>query len=478
VVLSFLISSCKPTPANKNPDENANKQNGEINKLTNDGKPLDLAQSYLKNNIKQSLNDVSIFKNSTQINKWQLPNDYKNRYPVSLPMIPKGNMIYYLTNQREISEGYNVLHPDKKYYNPVVAFDTLTKQNRWIYKIEYPLFSSLAISDRSAFMGTNISDKAIGRDKNYLVALDIVTGKEKWTFHLKDHLPQEILQANGELMSISIKGGIQYWNQQVLCIVEANKYIRGGDDYYFNYLLSLNENDGSINWYHIFPTGEDFSYCSTFLIDHDKLYIANGDPHSPDYLLYSLDLPKHQFKKKTEIMIKDILITPSTTFFLSNNKPYLVGAIDLESGKIPWSIGLKTLPKDIDIDYSHMYIFENWLVLSSDYKLTGVDLNEPDNLWTIWMEDLEPYMFHAFVQDDSILYFGIGPQDWNQGETYVVAFDITTRQFLWKWKIPYNPNIAPGVITGSLYISTAPTLMNGSLYFISSHGEMYEMLVK
>lgn len=166
----------------------------EINEQVISNKPIDLTQSYKKHQIILSFQVIPVFKNSDQIKKWKMPIDYYNRYPVPVSMITKGNMIYYLTNQQAINDGYNLENPDQKLFNPVVAFDTKTKLNQWIYKIEYPLFQSLAISDRIVFIGTDITDKAIGQDKNYITALDNMTGKEKWTFRLKDHILSESSQ--------------------------------------------------------------------------------------------------------------------------------------------------------------------------------------------------------------------------------------------------------------------------------------------
>jgi len=457
----------------------------EINEQIISNKPIDLTQSYKKHQIILSFQVIPVFKNSDQIKKRKMPIDYYNRYPVPVSMITKGNMIYYLTNQQAINDGYNLENPDQKLFNPVVAFDTKTKLNQWIYKIEYPLFQSLAISDRIVFIGTDITDKAIGQDKNFITALDIMTGKEKWTFRLKDHIPSEISQTKEKVASLSLKGGIQYWNHQVFCIVETVQYILGQDsasNYETNntyYLHSLNDNNGSLNWYYIFPTGEVFINCSTFQIDQDRLLIANGDPHgASDFFVYSVDLPNRKVKKLSTIMMQDLIIKSSTAYFLSNNTSYLAGSIDLDTGKIPWSFGLNTLPKDTFLSFDRIYSWQNWLVLGSDFELTGIDSNNQDIQWTVSFKDLEPYLFHSYAQDGSILYYGVGPQDYNQGKTYIVAFDITTHQFLWKWKIPYNPNPEPGYTNGSLYISLAPNLINGSLYFISNQGDIYEMPVK
>jgi outer membrane protein assembly factor BamB len=46
------------------------------------------------------------------------------------------------------------------------------------------LFHSIAASENFVFTGTNVTDKAIGQDINYLIAIDIATGKEAWTFRL------------------------------------------------------------------------------------------------------------------------------------------------------------------------------------------------------------------------------------------------------------------------------------------------------
>ena len=478
VVFSLLFSGCALKYFKKKPTE-------EINEPAISNKPIDLTQSYKQHQIKLSFQDIPVFKNSNQIKKWKMPVDYYDRYPVSLPMITKGNMIYYLANQRAINDGYNLENPDKKLYNSVVAFDTNTKQNQWIYKIEYPLFQSLTISDRSTFIGTDITDKAIGQDKNYLTALDIATGKEKWTFRLKDHIPSEISQTKEKVASLSLKGGIQYWNHQVFFIVKTVQYISGQDStsnyetVYTYYLLSLNENKGTINWYYLFPKGESFAHATTFQIDQDRLLISNGDPRgASDFLLYSVDLLNRKVKKLSTMMIQNILIKSSAAYFLSNNTPYLAGSIDLDTGKIPWSIGLNTLQKDTFLSFDRIYSWQNWLVLGDDFELTGIDSNNQDILWTVSFKDLEPYLFHSIAQDGPILYFGVGPQDYNQGETFIVAFDISTHQFIWKWKIEHNSYPEPRYSNGSLYISEAPNLINGSLYFITNQGVFFEMPVK
>ena len=84
---------------------------------------------------------------------------------------------------------------------------------------------------------------------------------------------------------------------------------------------------------------------------------------------------------------------------------------------------------------------------------------------------------NSILQADSILYLGIGPQDYDHGVSYLLAFDMATQQFLWKWRIPDPPDPEPGHYTGSIYLTIIPNLIEDSLFFITNRGDIYEVPV-
>ena len=454
---------------------------------------LNRSSSYEEVKKHIPFHEIPDFPHTEKIWHQKLPVDYSERYPYLIPITQKESIVYYLLNHRIVGDGYNIWpeNQDNKIYNTVIAFDLKTNTTQWIYPNEYILFHSIDASENFVFTGTNVTDKAIGQDMNYLIAIDIATGKEAWTFNLKQNVPQEILQAKGELSSLSIKGGIKYWNQQVFCIVDVYVSSMEKDeegrykhfDYY--YLLSLNEKDGSVNWYHMFPQGIHFDYSYMIQMHNDILYISSGDSHGASKeLLYTVDLNKKQVKDSYNLPISDLAFLSDEVFFLSPDRKNLTGLIDVETGNVPWTIGLFPMQKNVYLSFNQMHVWEDLIILHNDSAMCGIDTKKQDIQFVYGfefdglIENQESYMMHSFVQSDSMLYIGIGPQDYDQGVTYLVAFDISTQQFIWKWKIPETPVTEPNHYEGSIYLTMAPNLVDGSLFFITNRGKMYEIPVE
>lgn len=339
-------------------------------------KPLDLTKSYLNKQMNISFKKIPDFNKVEGIRKWKVPIDYYYRYPVSIPMVSDSNSIFYLLNLFEIADGYNVGNPGEKLYNTVAKFDIKTNMHKWVYKTEFPLYLSIANSDKSIFFGSDIKDREIGRDKNFITALDIMTGKERWNLPLKQEVPEEIMKSNGELDSILISGNIQCWNNKVYSLVNAEKYYDEKSINYF-YLLCLDENKGKPDWFYIFPIEENFTYTTVLKLNNGKIYISNGDPKdSSECLLYVIDIEKKKINRFDGIMIQNLLIKNDDIFFLSDNNPNLMGFI--ENCSLSWSVGLNSISKDFTAAYENIYTLNNNIIFSTDNEIICIDSLKKD----------------------------------------------------------------------------------------------------
>jgi outer membrane protein assembly factor BamB len=244
----------------------------------------------------------------------------------------------------------------------------------------------------------------------------------------------------------------------------------------------LNEKDGSVNWYHIFPPETNFDAASMFQVKED-IYLSLNPRSSSKKFLYTIDPQAQQVTLRCTLPKLNLSFQPDQTYFLSSDNEHTVGCIDIETCDILWSMGL--LPKESNSQsFSGMFFWEDWLLLLNDYVLCGIDTKKQDVQFVYefefdgLIENQESYMMHSFVQSESILYIGIGPQDYDHGDSYLLAFDMATSQFLWKWQIPKTPVTEPGHYEGSIYLTMAPNLVDGSIFFITNRGDMYEVPVE
>jgi outer membrane protein assembly factor BamB len=121
------------------------------------------------------------------------------------------------------------------------------------------------------------------------------------------------------------------------------------------------------------------------------------------------------------------------------------------------------------------------LVVFTDNFVVGLDAELKTVSWEMHLTDLPPYSIHGVVQQENIVYFAIGPQDWNKGLTYLVAFDTLSQEFLWKWKFPIAINEGSHVIDSeelsapSVYIKNGPIIFDDKLHFTCSNGCVYQI---
>ncbi len=443
------------------------------------------ASSYEESKELISIEDIPDYPFAEEIWKQPFPVDYSERYPWPIPMVQTQDKVYYVLNHKVVGDGYNINpeNKDHKIYNAVVSFDPFTRSTQWVYRNEYVLSRSIAVSSEFVFVGTNVTDKAIGQDTNVLTALDIQTGKEVWTCPLLKTLPSAVNDTPEEVKGIFLTGNILYDNQQVLCLVNAYEYTQDEEGKiqtrYFYYLLSLNEQDGSVNWVHLFPptVAADSAYLSK---EKGVISLSLHARSMSHPLRYTVDPSKKQVKPVCDVPdAPDIhLFTLSDrTYFLSDDNKHTVGLYDPQTCQILWSIGLFTEESYV-LPFQGLFQWEDQLLLWNDSTLCSIDLATKDVNSVVCFEGLGSYDIHTVFQNDSILYLGIGPQDWDKGDSCIIAYDMATQQCLWKWKFPELLPPKPGYHYGSTYFTMAPYLVENSLFFLTNHGNVYEMKVQ
>ncbi len=231
VAFCILFSGCKSTPVSESAIDNGSSVLSASNTSDNEteasfGNVYDRAASYVEAKELISIEDISDYPYAEEIWKQPFPVDYSERYPWPIPMVQTQSKVYYVLNHRVVGDGYNTYpeNQDHKIYNAVISFDPFTRNTQWVYRNEYVLSRSIAVSSEFVFIGTNVTDKAIGQDTNVLTALDIQTGKEVWTCPLLETVPSAANDTPEEVKGLFLTSNILYDNQQVLCLVNAYKY--------------------------------------------------------------------------------------------------------------------------------------------------------------------------------------------------------------------------------------------------------------
>lgn len=343
-----------------------------------------------------------------------------------------------------------------------MAFDIQKKQTLWIHEEsnDHPLIEDMAISNDHIFVCSNIWDGEIGQDRNFIKAIDLATGMERWRYNLSN---------DKNLFSTKWMAGPVYWNQQVIAM--GNLYFRmDGITKEEFFLIGLEESSGKLLWKYPLEEKDHYKGLCLFKLMGDKLYLSKSrKEQAKSNSLDVFDLNSHKFQQIQSIAVKDLFISEDEALFLgSYGDPLVLGSLDLIQKTLIWELYQENIPDTPLIINNHgVFSWKDKLVFYDDYRLYTYKPQGKSSLPTLELEGLEFYAFHGAIQQEDMLYLAVGPQDWNQGTTYILAFNIETQQFAWKWKLGY--------FAESAYVHHGMEILNQSLYFHCTNGQVYEI---
>jgi len=430
VIIQMILSSCTITPKTTNE--------------TNHNKIAD-------NNSMQSIPNRALRE---QIKRLPIPKSYSyraNQFSNTFTVFQ--DTLFFLCPLKESEQG-------------LVAFDT--KQNRflWTYSWEnaIPMMEKMAISEKMVFLGSDIHDKEIGQEKNFLVAVDSLTGKESWRFYIQDNLPEPLKDSKDKIESAYWIGGFIFWKHQVFGLIEVTFL---NQDQPLLYFASIDEITGHLIGYYMAPEDYIFSDITLYQLIGSDLYLSGTKQNeSNQHLLCKFDLISHQFSKLFPLSAQQLLPIQNQAVFLGTDQdPYALGSFDLKQQTVIWKVNQQDLPSQKKLHLSDVFFWQDHVVTYDDYSVFTYHLKQNKFLPSIQLDNSQPYAFHAGVQYEGILYLAMGPQDWNQGESYILAFHIDTQRFLWKWKLPSS--------SFALYVCHGLFVNRNNLYFHCNNGALF-----
>lgn len=176
---------------------------------------------------------------STGAVEWSFPSD-KISISLIAPTISDG--ILYLTEGSSVSEPVNA----QSAKTTIHALDIVKKTVKWSFDAR-GIFDTPAISDGMLFAGSN---------KDFLYAIDLDTGKEKWRFKAAAHAPvvrDGVVYFSDyyKLYAVDAKTGLLKWNKKApgtvatLLAVSKSAIFYGGENFKF---YSLDVATGNVKW--------------------------------------------------------------------------------------------------------------------------------------------------------------------------------------------------------------------------------------
>jgi outer membrane protein assembly factor BamB len=354
----------------------------------------------------------------------------------------------------------------------LMAFDIQKKQTLWIHEEsnDHPLLEDMAISNDHIFVCSNIRDREIGQDLNFIKAIHLATGIERWRYYLSN---------NKDLLSIRWIAGPVYWNQQVIAMGNLSFRVDGTkkDEYSTKeefFLIGLEESSGKLLWKYPLAEKDHYDGLCLFKLMGDKLYLSKSrNEQAKSNSLDVFDLNTHKFQQLQSIAVKDLFISEDEALFLGDTgiygDPLVLGSLDLVQKTLIWELYQENIPgaSPYNTRYHGVFSWKDKLVFYDDYGINTYKPQEKTSLPRLELEGLDYYAFHGAVLQEAMLYLAVGPQDWNQGTTYILAFNIETQQFAWKWKLGY--------FAESAYVHHGMEILNQSLYFHCTNGQVYEI---
>jgi outer membrane protein assembly factor BamB len=402
------------------------------------------------------VSSIPEYPHPEKIQAYPLPDSFLYRHhQFASPLTVLNHRLYFISPMRKGAQG-------------LMAFDVQKKQTLWIHEEsnDHPLLEDMAISKNHIFVCSNIWDRAIGQELNFIKAIDLATGTERWRYYLSN---------NKDLHTIRWIRGPVYWNQQVIAMGYLASLVDGAtkDEYFTKeefFLIGLEESSGKLLWKYPLEEEDPYDGLCLFKLMGDKLYLSKSrNKQGKSNSLDVFDLNTHKFQQIQSIAVKDLFISEDEALFLgSYGEPLVLGSLDLIQKTLIWELDQENIPDaPLIIDNHGVFSWKDKLVFYDDYRLYTYKPQGKSSLPTLELEGLEFYAFHGAIQQEDMLYLAVGPQDWNQGTTYILAFNIETQQFAWKWKLGY--------FAESAYVHHGMEILNQSLYFHCTNGQVYEI---
>ena len=264
-----------------------------------------------------------------------------------------------------------------------------------------------------------------GAYDNYLYAVDIKSGEEKWKFEIGD-----------SEFSPGVLDGVVYF-------VSSDGHLCALDILY----------DGE-KWK--FKTENSTHVCVTSpIISEGMVYFGSSDGH-----LYTVNSKTGEEKCLLEIEAKHyeskLLEVSNGVIYFEEGTDANLYAIDIKTGKEKWKFetekqnyGSITSPK---ISEGMVYFG------SSDGHLYAVDSKTGEEKWKFETEDFAPIYSSPLVQEGLVL-FG------SDGMPYLYALDSKTGRIEWKFETEST-------------VETTPVLSEGVVYFGSSDNHFYAVDIR
>lgn len=409
--------------------------------------------------VQIKLSSIPEYPHPEKIQAYPLPDSFLYRYRKASPLTVLNHCLYFISPMRKRAQG-------------LMAFDIQKKQTLWIHEEsnDHPLLEDMAISNDHIFVCSNIRDREIGQDLNFIKAIHLATGIERWRYYLSN---------NKDLLSIRWIAGPVYWNQQVIAMGNLSFRVDGTkkDEYSTKeefFLIGLEESSGKLLWKYPLAEKDHYDGLCLFKLMGDKLYLSKSrNEQAKSNSLDVFDLNTHKFQQLQSIAVKDLFISEDEALFLGDTgiygDPLVLGSLDLVQKTLIWELYQENIPgaSPYNTRYHGVFSWKDKLVFYDDYGINTYKPQEKTSLPRLELEGLDYYAFHGAVLQEAMLYLAVGPQDWNQGTTYILAFNIETQQFAWKWKLGY--------FAESAYVHHGMEILNQSLYFHCTNGQVYEI---
>jgi hypothetical protein len=333
-----------------------------------------------------------------------------------------------------------------------------------------------------------------------VLAISKSTNKVLWQKPLIDFIPDEVLseEKKNEIKQsqeafINLISGIETKYNECFTLISISYW---DSETYFEeqYLIGFVDATGETSMCTTLPKDIKSNNIVLLQIIGDDLYLSNEEPSSNGRgSLLRFHFPTQMFTSLGDIALTDIsfpeeskskTISKNTEInFVSRNEQTLVGGMILQDASLQWSKNANELGLDMPTTLKTIVGYSKQIVVFTDHFVIGLDADSKNVSWKMHLIDLPPYSIHGIVQQENKVYFALGPQDWNRGASYLVAFDIVSHEFLWKWKFPTSINEGNRVFNSeelsapSVYIKNGPIIFDGKLIFICNNGCMYQITI-
>ncbi|MGL5835824.1 MAG: PQQ-binding-like beta-propeller repeat protein [Waterburya sp.] len=349
---------------------------------------------------------------------------------------------------------------NNNYGGNLYAYNAQTGQQKWIYQSETKakLLSS-AITDEVIYICIRQIDSPTFNNpifNNYLIALELQSGQQKWQFKLSEQSPFSL---SFNLVSSSSAP------------VVAKEVVYIGS--YDGHLYAVDVSSGDLAWR--LKITNDMALSSP-AVKEDILCIGSNNGY-----LYAIDLTTEQEKWKFEIGGISPFIIPMPV--IANDKVYVVGSyhqlyvLNLDDGQLLWTFNLGNIP------LSYPAITNRIICIAAiNGYLYALDADTGKQLWMSKLNDT--FSWSAPIINQETVYIS------SQG--CLRAIDLQTGNHLWQFQMPlsdqwvFKPQIwffglasqlakAFSRNTNGMEQFSEPVIADGAIYVGCSNGYLYAL---